>query len=645
LKITLERLSLHNFKVQREFTLNTAGRSVNIFGDNGTGKTTVADAFMWLLFDKNTQDRADFEIKTLQPDGAPLHGLDHSVEGAFSVNNESLTLKKVYREKWTKQRGSASKQFTGHEVDHFINGVPVKKGEYTDKVKELIREDIFKLLTNVRHFNESLHWEKRREMLLEICGDISDADILIANPGLAELNDILGTRTLEDYSKIVMARRTEINKELERIPVRIDELIRGRQSVDLKLTEAIPKRKELKDTISGLLSKQAEIQSGGAVGEQTAKLRELEAELLDQRNAMHRGAEEELRKIRQEISRVEDELSACNRVKTAMEISHAETKKDILKYIDLHGQAEKEYNDLRLSPLKDPEIDTTCPVCNQSLPAEQIEEATRKAKTIRNAERAATLEKLAEAVNGLADKIKMLQDNIQTIENSLADNDAVFSKLTVRVEELREQYAKTEPAGDIGGELLAKIETAKIAVEQARQNNSAAILEIKEQIRYNEVELEKVEAAINQENSNQQSKDREEELKKQERDLSTEYEELERHLYLIEEFVKAKVKMLNAKINDRFKFTEFKLFNELVNGGIEPTCITTYQGVPYNNLNNGARINVGVDVINTLSEHYEITAPIFIDQREAVTRLIDTGSQVVSLIVSEPDKELRVELL
>jgi hypothetical protein len=136
-----------------------------------------------------------------------------------------------------------------------------------------------------------------------------------------------------------------------------------------------------------------------------------------------------------------------------------------------------------------------------------------------------------------------------------------------------------------------------------------------------------------------------EELKAQEKKLAAEYERLEGELYLTEEFIRQKVSLLEEKINSKFEMARFKLFNVLVNGAVEECCETTYQGVPFSSLNNGARINVGLDIIRTLARHYNFYPPIFIDNREAVTSLIDMGDQqVISLIVSEKDKELRVEI-
>jgi len=115
-------------------------------------------------------------------------------------------------------------------------------------------------------------------------------------------------------------------------------------------------------------------------------------------------------------------------------------------------------------------------------------------------------------------------------------------------------------------------------------------------------------------------------------------------LHLTELFIKAKVNLLEDKINSRFRMARFKMFKENINGGVEPCCETLYRGIPFSSMNNAAKINVGVDIINTLSEHYDgFTAPIFVDNAEAVTQLIETRGQLIRLIVSKPDKKLRVE--
>ncbi|HHW94431.1 MAG TPA: AAA family ATPase, partial [Mogibacterium sp.] len=209
----IKSLILRNFKGIRNFELNTDGKDVSIMGDNASGKTSLFDSFTWLLFGKDSLNRADFEIKTLKPDGKPEHGLEHSVEAILQLEDGSqIALKKVFREKWTKKKGSATATFTGHTTDYFIDGVPVQKKEYDARIAEIADENIFRLLTDPRYFNEIMHWTDRRKLLLEVCGDVSDQEVVSSNNGLSRLAEILGKRTIEQHRKVILARRAEINR-------------------------------------------------------------------------------------------------------------------------------------------------------------------------------------------------------------------------------------------------------------------------------------------------------------------------------------------------------------------------------------------------------------------------------------------------
>ncbi len=225
MEIRLKRLRLKNFKGIKDFEMDVDGKNGDVFGDNATGKTTLFDAFTWLLFDKDSSNRKDFQIKTLDSDNNVIHGLDHVVEAELIVDNESLVLKKLYKEKWTKRRGEAEKTMTGHETEHWINEVPVKKNEYTSKISELINEDIFKLITNPQYFNNHLKWTDRRKILIEIAGgDISDEMIYASSDKLQELQNVIGDKSIEDYNKIIRERIKRLNDEIKQIPIRIDEI-------------------------------------------------------------------------------------------------------------------------------------------------------------------------------------------------------------------------------------------------------------------------------------------------------------------------------------------------------------------------------------------------------------------------------------
>src|SRR5690554_4334054 len=281
MEIRLQKLTLKYFKGVRKFELSLNGRSAAVYGDNATGKTTLYDAFLWLLFDKDSFNRANFGIKTLDEDGQAINGLEHIVEAVLDVDGKPLTLKKVYYEKWTKTRGSSEKVFSGHTTDYFVDEVPVKKKEYTDKIAEMGEENIFRLLTDPRFFNEQLHWQDRRKMLLEVCGDISDLDVITSDKKLAKLSGILGNRSIDDHKKVIAAKRKKINEQLEKIPVRIDEVQNSMPDIEGldfgHIHDQIEETRALQDIHRKTISR---IESGGEMAEKQKQIALIDTELM-----------------------------------------------------------------------------------------------------------------------------------------------------------------------------------------------------------------------------------------------------------------------------------------------------------------------------------------------------------------------------
>ena len=653
IELKLLKLRLTNFKGCKSLEINADGKNLNIYGDNGSGKTTLADSFMWLLFDKDSSNRKDFQIKTLGPDGEPEHGLEHSVEAILELpDGQQLALKKVYQEKWQKKRGSATAEFTGHTTDHFIDGVPVQKKEYDARIAEIADENIFRLLTDPRYFNEVLHWQKRRELLLEVCGDISDAEVIASQKNLSALKDILGNRTIEQHRKVIQARRAEINKELEKIPVRIDEVKRGLPNID-----DITNEKELPNDIARLReelkAKQEELaqaKAGGQVAEKTKELRMIEAQMLEIKNQYRKAMDEkvsdkrqELQKIQVAIYRLKSEIESKER---SIQIHESEIKslsKGMERYRNWwHEENSKEFEF---------EQSDTCPTCGQPLPEEQIQEAREKALAQFNKAKAEKLE-------NISDEGKRLKTQKITSENIVTRSKSEIEKAKSELAELeqKESASKAEIDGITQGSEPVET-TPEYAMVQERiikiredianmqADSNTAIMAIQKEIDTLTDAIRALEQAAARLEARKNGEKRIEDLKAEERKLAAEFEELERQLYLTEEFIRAKVRLLEEKINSKFKMARFKLFEVLVNGGVEETAETMYNGVPYSSLNNGARINVGLDIIRTLAKHYNFYPPIFIDNRESITELVDVSpQQTISLIVSKEDKKLRVEI-
>lgn len=642
----LLQLNLKNFKGCRSFEFVPAGKNCSVYGDNGTFKTTLFDAFIWLLFDKDSQNKKDFDIKTLDDNGEPIHGLDHEVEGVFLIGDNEATLRKVYAEQWTKKRGSASSVFSGHTTDHFLNGVPVQKKEYVARIAEIADEEIFKMLTSPTYFNTQLHWQDRRRILLEVCGDVSDAEVIASNEALAGLPGILKGRKLDDHRKVIAARRAEINKELDKIPVRIDEVEKGLPDVTgINPKELTSKAAEIKSVINKKELQITRIQTGGEIAEKTKKLREIEAEIQGLKTAHANKVQAEIDAKRKSLNEMPfDALSGLSICKRAIK----DNEQQILDLEKMKGELRDKWHAINSrEPLFNQ--DDTCPTCGQAIPEEQLEEAREKALAVFNRAKSEDLEEVVRKgkdakaeTEGLQEKNRQLQEQADILYRQHVQDEKKAAAIRDEIEQLQDM-AKTE-GFPCPVELLRETNKLESAIEDLKSGNLQETENIRSEIIALQEALSEAEKQIAEVNRRNQGQERVEELKAQERHLAAEFERLEAEIHMAEEFTRAKVAMLDEKINSRFKHARFKLFEVQVNGGLSEVCETIYNGVPYSSgLNNGHRLIVGLDIINTLSEHYGFDAPVFLDNAEAVTKLIPTRAQLVRLVVSEEDKNLRVE--
>jgi len=640
-------LRLTNFKGIRDFTLGANGEDVTVYGDNGTGKTTLFDALMWLLFDKDGRNKKDFEIKTLDENNRPLHGLNHEAEGVFDLDGRQLTLRKVYAEKWTKKRGTAKSVFSGHTVDHFIDGVPVKKGEYESKIAALIPENIFKLLTSPLYFNEQLHWTERRKLLLEVCGDISDTDVIASSKELAELTTIIPSgRTLDEHKAVIAARRAEINKELGKIPVRIDEASRALPSITggidtVKLPADIANLKYRKQQKEQELVR---IESGGEVAERRRQLAEIEAEILrltnDHREQSGKAVNEKHTQLFTVNGHVRNCQLAIDDIKRRMDRRHAESgrlaeemKKKREEWFMVNAQT-LEYKQ-----------DTTCPTCGQDLPEERLMEVKEKAQADFNVQKAEKLSSISAQGQRFKGEMEVLTGEHNNLLDELRENESLLigwetevSRIQAEIEALSGQKTLLNPSYI---QKLQQRQNITNIITQLQNSTSKAVEGVSTDIAKLSLAIVKKESEATKITLQKDGERRIRELEEQEKELASEYERLEKELYLTEQFTRVKVQLMDERINSRFKYARFKMFEQQVNGGLSDHCETLYKGVPYNsNLNAGHKIIVGMDIIATLSEHYKLSAPIFIDNAESVTDLPEMDdAQVIRLVKPEIETE------
>jgi len=653
-EMKLLALMLTNFKGVKNFALVLEGKDASVFGDNGTGKTTLADSISWLLFDKDSKGNSKFDIKTQDVYGQPVHNLEHTVEGSFNTGNAPITLKKTYRELWQKKRGFIAPEFTGHTTDYEVDGVPVQKKEYQAKVAEIASEEMFRLLTTPNYFAEQLPWQQRRSILMEVCGDVADADVVAGSKELKPLAEIMSTRKPDDHKKVVQASMTKINAEIKQIPARIDEASRAipAEDIDRGAEEfALGQLQAKKDALDAEYARVEAGQDGDQkkeVANIDARLLEIETEAGRKKNAELDAVEQDARNARNALRDIEDHLEREKQKLVALKAENVGASVDDL-VAGLNGQMatlREEWGTVNAEVYSVGD----CPTCGQFMPeTEGAEEAFNQ----RKAER---LEKINQ------DGLRLKEEAARAIsakDQNIADHNAYIAQEEKAIEQQVNSVINLSEAVDGYAAQIKKINERKEASPEAQEltkkraelsamiaagDNTAALEEIKKRRDAITAEIGAVQGRIEQAKSKVKAQARVAELSAEEKRLAGEWERLSGELYLMEQFTRRKVEMLEGKINSKFELARFRLFQEQINGGLSECCEVLCGGVPYSTgLNNGARVNVGLDIIRTLSKHYGISLPVIFDNAESITKLLPMDCQVIRLVVSEEDKNLRVE--
>ena len=631
----LLKLSLTNFKSIRQSSFEFDGENKIIFGDNATGNTTVFDSMCWLLFGKDSLDRSDFEIKTLV-NGEPIHKVNHEVEGEFSNNDGTqFTLKRVYREKYSNPRGGDTK-LTGHTTDYFINDVPVKEKEYKAYINNLISDDVFKLITNPLYFNEQYSWQNRRKLLLEMCGNVDDETVIRNHGELRKLLSILNGRTVEEQKKIVAAKKTVINKELDIIPVRIDEAIRNKPEVQSDKNKLKADIETFNAGINQLEEEAAVIKNGLKETEVKSKIRDIKRTIDERRNQVLSDYDKEKTRLRGEYEFSLKQLKAIEQERDRLVDHNYETGKNIERENKRIEKLKEEFNAFNTQEFDD----VNCPTCGQPYPYDKRESL----KEAFNMQKATNLEEWQKLI-----------DSAENMKRSYIEQEEIVA---VKIDGLTNQVIEQQQ--DYERKFRAYEE-----LEQPDINKDSVYMDLQAQLFLLESELDDTDTtnsyeAINKDIDEMKAKrtqlvdelnkhelietidERVKELERKQQQLANDKNELDEAMFLMDEFIKAKVDMLEQSINSHFEYARFKMFNVLVNGNIEECCETTYKGVPYRSMNNAARMNVGLDIINALTKYFKVDAPVFIDNAEAVTSFIPCHSQVIQLFVDATFKELTV---
>jgi predicted nucleic acid-binding Zn-ribbon protein len=641
-QLRLQKLTLENFRGLKAITITPEGEDFTIAGDNRLGKTTCGDGITWLLFGKDMQGRSDakFALKTLDAEGNELGHLDHSVEGVFLLNGTELVLKKIYKEIHTRKRGAAQKVFTGHTTEYFINGVGTTAGKFKAQIAEIASEETFRLLTVPDYFAEGVKWEKRREVLLDIIENVSDDQVIATNRALARLPSILNGKAVEDFMAIRKSERTKTNEKLDEIPTRIDENSRRMpdiSGIDAKKTAQA--MVAIDNQVAGKRQTVAGLDSGGAAFALKSDLSAVDDKIAGfKRQAEDARANTIRAKGTRKANLLFDLQTATNRQ------SGLGSQRDGLlaeqgTLQNKRAQLSQDFDTLSSIP-RGVTSGLTCDSCTQVIPDElQI--------SVFESQRSRSLQEINEAGVEMKTRLSKIDLELKGLEEGLraaqVEVDGFSQKIEAASQEISAMLGAAAKPEDIAGYVEAVAERAKLMAEieaaEAGGDNSALRQKLTDELEALRAEKSGLQASMDLVDEHHKLNTRNDELREEEKRLAQEVEAAEADIFLMEEFVRAKVAMLDESIQQRFPGIKFKLFKENINGGLVPCCDVLITGVPYESANTAARINTGLQIIRTLSEYYGVRLPVIVDRAESVNQLASPNTQLIKLVVSK-DKKL-----
>jgi hypothetical protein len=629
MKIKLNFIEIENFKGIKHFRLDLGGENALLAGKNGTGKTTVVDAWFWLMTDADSDQQTRFNALELNKEGIVIDHQDAMVSAEFFVGSTSRRIKKCYRQKWMKKRGHAIAELAGHTTEYYFDDVPVGRKKFNEKLNALVNLELFRILSDPLHFCSKIKPEIRRETLIDLIGIVDNHKILSSDPELHILTEMMHDRTPDEVKELLKSDRKKADDQLIRLPERIDELkkmmpnVEGENEVELKKS-----LKDIEFTIESEKNEIAAIQSGLSLETDNRRLSQLKIERDDLIDTHKR----EFKYL------IDDENKAYGNLKVDKENLENFLKKlegELKENLEKDAKLFESYKKIRSTFFKTQDI---CFACKQPLPADQIESQKKEFK-LRKAE---TEKDIAQQGKELREERTKMLDDKEDYQKKLEKIKFVIeNKLShIRVLHLQSE----DKIKDINAQFASQIEELESKIKSQTADIAPGIEVIEESL----FELNKQKAQIESklldfvqtDKINRRIKERKNDLK----NAAEAFEEAERKLYLLELFSRKKSEFIENNVNQFFEITQWKLFETQINGGIREICEPLFDGVPFDSdLNTGAKINIGLDVIRTLQRHYDIKLPVFIDNAESITNwMIDLDCQMIKLSTALNTEKLEV---
>lgn len=672
MKITIKSIHIENFKGINMLDVNFSVKT-KISGQNAVGKTTIFDAFTWLLFNKNSSGEEKFNVRPLN-EGIRVDNVEIKVSAILDVDGKGVELSKTQKQNWVKKRGTDTAVLQGNVNSFEIDGYPKSEADFKAYVSELAQsEEMFKMLTNPQYFS-SLKWKDQRDILMKLVSDVelAQTDAKYA-PLLSELEKAPSTDDIRaKFSKAL----SEWKKKQAEIPVRIDEAMKTK--VDIDVAEQELAKTDLETKIADIDAKIKD--SDGVMMELGREEMQLQFDMSGIMQIMNRDLKNMRSELEADLCGCKNELDHFASTISLKEKQISDNEKAITDADTERKKLGEKYNAEKAKAFDETpylfdgskwvfdENSTVCSLCGQKLPEDKIEQLkadfeSRKRKAKADAEEKLKSEKIRfdtekrtalnrlvaigterkNLITKLRDENAKAKEEIKSLKEQEQEDIAKKEKLCQQLSSIPEisDYSQNEEYVD----LKARHDEVLEEIEKMNANGEdAAVESLKSEKEELQARLDDVNKIIAKASMNVEIDERIGQLQEEQKEIGQKVADQEQILYLLEEFIRFKLNKVSESINSHFKTVNFKLFEMQLNGGMKDCCECTVNGVPYSALNSGHRIVAGLDIIRSLSELYGVSVPIFVDNAESLNEfnVPDMDAQLILLSVSE-DKQLKVE--
>ena len=657
-KIIFKSLSLLNFKGIRNLHVSFGENLTVISGRNAAGKTSIADAIMWVLFDVG-YDGNKLEPKTFDKNHEIIKEIPHEAELTLLVDGDQIVLKRSLSDAWKGDKCT-------NTYKYYVDGDVTTAGDFKKVVEDICPDSVFRRISSATNFC-SLPWQKQRELLESLADKYTTQDITQGDERFDFVVEELKKKTIADLIHHIKYKRKEVQKQLDAVPVRLAELNKSlpeAQDWDALSTE----KSNLNDKLVELANKMQAIRIGGADKVRyDGILKKIEFSEKRKRN-MEQGAmnlaTEQATKHQSDVitaniavkkaQSLVDDLKATMRGYTESEI-HAKDKKEECerKVVDINNRLDE----LSKSRWSWNAEDGICPHCGQPLPAEDVERIKKESKDRFNERKSNASKKIQEEFNGIQQEYTDAKNILEKLDNDrmVTTNQLVKANKTLKEAEFKKLEVDAEKPKTYEQILAEKEEYQQVVKEiddlqaeldepsASSDENSKMLVELEKErepigIRYNEV-LELL--------ATKETYDRISELiekaKQDKESYQNQLDELDEQLDLANEYNKKSCQLLEENVNGHFSYVKWSMFTQDLDGNMKPYCECYHDGVPYSRLNGAAKVNAGIDIANTFSRFYQVSAPMVLDECDSVNDPIYSGDQQQIRLKVTTDDKLKFE--